>query len=329
MSGTVSRILNGAGSAESRSTGDGRTGGSGNRRYDAESVTLAVVTMDRFESTVETLLQLDLNAFAEVLVVDDSTDDALREWCSDRPIRYCEGPGENRQAARNRAIHENESPILTFVDDDVLLPTDFAERVAATFDAHPDAVAAGGPALSPAVEAARDRCYRERMSVDRWTGTVHDDSYRWVPDAPRRVELLKGANMSFRRTALERVGGFDTGYRGAGQREETDLVVRISRHGGIVYDPRLRGLHKQTGGAGFSSDRLEWRFRNHGYFVYKNFGRPAFVLGFLSVFLRVCGNPDSLAQLSYRRLVLHQRFSVRRCLLAYLRGGASYRAGRR
>ena len=304
------------------------TGADGNR-YDGGSVTLAVATKDRLESVIETLLQLDLGAFGEVLVVDDSSDDEIRRWCADRPVSYRRGPGENLQAARNFAIEECDSPVLAFVDDDVLLPTDFADRIAAAFNAHPEAVAIGGPTLSSAVEDARDLCYRERMSVNPWTGTVHDDSYRWVPDAPRRVGLLKGANMCFLTSALERIGGFDPCYGGAAQREETDAVVRIGAYGEVVYDPALACFHKQTGGAEFGRDLIEWRFRNHGYFVRKNFGRLPFVLGFLSVFLRLCGNPDSLAQLAYRRVVLRQRFGVVDCLRAYIRGGRRFADERR
>jgi GT2 family glycosyltransferase len=303
-----------------------RDGGAGDRRYGAQSVTLAVVTMDRFESTVETLLQLDLSAFGEVLVVDDSADDALQQWCADRPIRYCCGPGENLQVARNLAVAECASPILAFVDDDVLLPTDFADRVAAAFTAHPGAVAVGGPTLSTAPADARDLCYRQRMTVDAHTGTIHDDSYRWVPDAPTRVGLLKGANMCFLRAPLEHAGGFDPAYGGPAQREDTDVVVRLQRYGEVVYDPALTCLHKQTGGDDFSPDLVEWRFRNHGYFVLKNLGRLAFVLGFLSIFLGLCGNPDSLAQLAYRRTILKQGIAVTACLRAYLDGGARYRS---
>jgi len=292
--------------------------------YDGRSVTLAIVTMDRLRLTVETLSQLDLDAFGEVLVVDDSTDDRLRDWCEGRPISHFPGPGENLQAARNVAIERCETPLIAFVDDDVLLPTDFAARVADAFDRNPDAVAIGGPTLSTAVQKARDLCYREKMAVDRWTGTVHDDSYRWIPDVSRRTDLLKGANMAFDHHYLKLIGGFDTGYGGPAQREETDVCVRISDYGEIVYDPSLLCFHKQSGSGSAIASRIEWRFRNHGYFVYKNFGPLVFVLGFVTLFLRICGNPDSIVQLLFRRTVLGQEFSALRCLAAYLGGGRRY-----
>lgn len=284
------------------------------------TVTLAIATKDRFEPTVETLSQLRLEAFDEVLVIDDSADDRLETWCRGRPIAHYRGPGVNMQAARNSAIERCETDVISFVDDDVLLPVDFADRLRSTFRRFPSAAAAGGPALSSAPSRARDLCYRGRMEVSRLTGTVYDDSYRWVPEAPTAVGLLKGANMSFRRDALEAIGGFDRRFGGASQREETDVCVRIREHGGIVCDPELRCFHKQMGEAGFDQEHLEWRFRNHRHFVEKNFGPIPTVLGFLSLFARLCGNPDSLPQLLFRRLVLGQSVSISGCLRAYVDG---------
>ncbi|WP_082224215.1 glycosyltransferase family 2 protein [Halorubrum sp. T3] len=290
-------------------------------QYSAESVTLAIATMDRFKSTIETLLQLNLKNFYDVIIIDDSNENTLREWCTDRSIRYYKGPNKNLQAARNLAITKCESEIISFVDDDVLLPNNFAERVATAFNSHPKAVAIGGPTLSPAVKSARDLCYKEKMSVNTRTGTVHDDSYRWIPENSTQVDLLKGANMSFLHTPLKSIGGFDTSYGGPAQREETDVVVRLKRHGEVICDPSLRCLHKQTGGADFSPPILKWRFRNHGYFVRKNFGNLSLLFGFISIFLRLCGNPDSVAQLIYRKMILKQQFSIISCLLAYIQGG--------
>ena len=288
--------------------------------------TLAIVTKDRFYSTVETLLQLDFDAFAEILVVDDSEADTLREWCASKPVTWVRGPGVNIQAARNEALSRCTSEYISFVDDDVLLPTDFGSRVVDAFDSRPEAVAVGGPTLSNNVEDARNLCYREKMSVNPYTGTVHDDSYRWEPKDRVRVGLLKGANMSFRADVLRKIGGFNPRFGGPAQREETDVMVRIGEYGEIVYDPDLVCFHKQLGSDAQSSDGefdeefIEWRFRNHGYFVARNFGMRTWLLGLFSILLRVCGNPESLMQLVYRRLVLAQKFSVVQCFVAYREG---------
>jgi len=288
--------------------------------------TLVIVTMDRFESLVETILQVEVDEFAEVLVIDDSEASDLRKWCATKRVTWMQGPGENIQAARNCALHRCSSEYISFVDDDVLLPTNFGSRVVDAFESHPDAVVVGGPTISNNVEEARNVCYREKMSINTYTGTVHDDSYRWVPEQPVQVDLLKGANMSFRTEALKEIGGFDTRFGGPAQREETDVMVRIRRLGDIVYDPSLHCFHKQRGsdaqstGGEFNEEFITWRFRNHGYFVAKNFGTRTWILGLLSILVRVCGNPESLLQLVYRRTMLDQTFGVARCFVAYREG---------
>lgn len=293
---------------------------------DGADVTLVVATKDRAASTVETLSQLRLADFGDVLLVDDSDGEALRRWARTEPVTWLRGPGRNLQAARNVALQRCSTPIISYVDDDVLLPTDFARRVARVFDAHPEAVVVGGPTLSTNVEDARNRCYGPKMAINPYTGTVHDDSYRWIPDEPQHVGLLKGANMSFRTDALAEIGGFDTRYGGPAQREETDVMARICELGDVLYHPELgcyhkqRGSDRQAGGGGFDSSFIEWRFKNHGYFVAKNFGSVAWLLGLLSIATRICGNPESLVQLVYRRVALGQTFSVANCLRAYVEG---------
>jgi len=288
--------------------------------YTSADVTLAIATMDRFEAAVETLLQLDLLRFGEVILIDDSSDPKLREWCRNRPVTHQWGPSTNLPEARNHALQICDTALVAFADDDVILPTDFAMRVASSFDKHPSAVAVGGPTLSTTVENARNLCYRKKMIVSSTTGTVHDDSYRWIPKSSHQVGLLKGANMCFQSDCLRSIGGFDLNYGGPAQREDTDVCVRLSERGDIVYDPSLKCFHKQVGSEGFTSDSLEWRFRNHGYFVKKNFGLSAAIASGISLFTRICGNPDSIPQLLFRRLLLRQSFSIGRCFRAYFEG---------
>jgi GT2 family glycosyltransferase len=47
-----------------------------------------------------------------------------------------------------------------------------------------------------------------------------------------------GANMSFRRSVIARLGGFRDDYPGTAMREDTDMFVRIKRIGGVaVFAP--------------------------------------------------------------------------------------------
>jgi GT2 family glycosyltransferase len=296
----------------------------GSTNYDSASVTVIVPTTNRGGTFFQTMESVNMDRVGEVIVVDDSADDRIYQWCENHSVTYCDGPGVNLPMARNRGIREASTDIVTFIDDDVTLPPGFVDNVADAFNRFPDAVAIGGPALSKNVRSARNRCYRELMRVNSLTGTVHDDSYRWVPETPQQVGLLKGANMSFRRDVLEAIGGFDTRYKDSCQREETDVCVRIARHGDIMYDPLLQCHHEQVGNLKGDESHIYSRFYNHGYFVKKNFGSATFVLGLLSIVFRVCGNPDSFLQLGYRKFVLDEGINIVECVQSYIHGGLSY-----
>jgi hypothetical protein len=75
--------------------------------------------------------------------------------------------------------------------------------------------------------------------------------YRGQPVDRSPVRNLIGANMSFRREAIERVGGFAGGLGRVGADrlgcEETDLCIRLGQEfprGIIVYDPATRVGHR-------------------------------------------------------------------------------------
>jgi GT2 family glycosyltransferase len=284
--------------------------------------TLAIVTMDRFNSVVETLLQVDLEAFDQVIVIDDSTDRELQSWTEPYRIEYIRGPEENMQAARNLAIRHSDSDIISFVDDDVLLPTDFASRVRRAFMRNQDAVAVGGPCIAPTTNKAAKLCYRKRMAVSRF-GTIYDDSHEWIPSTQQKVDLLHGANMSFKTQFLSKVGGFDVKYGGSSQREESDVCIRIGEYGDIVYHPELACIHKEEGATDISRSDFNWKFRNHGRFVSKNFGRIAVLGGLISIFLRPCGSPESVFQMLFRKAVLGQDISLTSCIQNYITGTRS------
>lgn len=287
------------------------------------TVGLAIVTMDRFEDTVETLLQIDLGKFEQVILVDDSSGSELETWREDRDeISYQRGPQENMQAARNQAIDSLSTDVITFVDDDVYCPADFADRVRSRFEESDDLVAAGGPCPSVVGQPDYGVCDFPTLSITKG-GTIYGDASTLIPEDAIYVDTLKGANMSFCRETLREIGGFDTEYGGHSQREETDVFARIGKYGKISYDPDLLCYHKEKGDE-FTPELFTWRFRNHGRFVRKNFGLSASVLSFFSIFLRLCGSPESIYQLVFEKYVQNRPVPIARCLSSYIKGVLDY-----
>lgn len=284
------------------------------------TVGLAVVTKDRFHDTVETLNQLILPSFEEVIVVDDSESNQLKNWCRDQNwVEYISGPNINMQAARNLAIEHLTTDIITFIDDDVYCPIDLADLIREIFENDKSLVAVGGPCPPVRMSSINiDICSSSTLKISR-LGTIYGDASKLIPKESIEVDTLKGANMSFRRDVIKNIGGFYTDFGGHSQREETDVFLRISDYGKIHYDPSLLCYHKEKGDE-FSPDVFKWRFRNHGRFVQRNFGSVISIASFLSMFFRLCGSPESIYQLTFEKYILDRPIPIWKCLLQYLKG---------
>jgi GT2 family glycosyltransferase len=140
-------------------------------------------------------------------------------------------------AARNAGLAANRCDIITFCDDDTVALPGWLETVAAHFAADARIGGVGG----------RDRCHdgtgfddRRRRLVGRlqWWGRAIGNHHLGFGDA-RRVDFLKGANMSFRASALRGLW-FDTRLRGKGAQPHDDFSfsLAVARAGWtLVYDP--------------------------------------------------------------------------------------------
>src|SRR3954454_20825522 len=120
--------------------------------------------------------------------------------------------GRGPAAARNAGWRAARAAWVAFLDDDVVPPPDWRERLQA--DLRP---------LGPAVAASQGR-----LRVPRPAG-------RRPTDWERNVAALEDArwataDMAFRRTALEAVGGFDERFPRA-YREDADLALRLREAG--------------------------------------------------------------------------------------------------
>jgi GT2 family glycosyltransferase len=185
-------------------------------------ICLAVVTRDR-APLLERCLLPALGPIAaegfDVLVVDQSADDATKRLVATVPgVRYTtSGPGLS--CGRNVAVAETTAPLIAFTDDDVTVPSRWLESMAAALDAAPDIGVVCGRAID------------SRGVLLQGTAA---GLYRW-PTVP--FGLGSGFNIAFRREALAAAGAFDEDL-GAGARfragEDTDMLYRLLRAGWAV-----------------------------------------------------------------------------------------------
>ena len=234
---------------------------------DGPSMTIAVCTRERPES-----LEMALGSIMEqhyprfdVLVVDNApvtqgTREVVTRLAGKHPeIRYEVEPRPGLSWARNRAAELATGEVVAWVDDDVVCDPWWATEVARGFLEVPDADVVTGTVV-PSELATRSQLMFDRYgSVRRRRGFARAVFSAGTPGGQSPLYPLPpfgiGANMAFRREAVERIGGFDTAL-GAGtltrSAEDTAAFSVILLAGGIVvYQPSavVHHHHRQDDGA--------------------------------------------------------------------------------
>ena len=138
---------------------------------------------------------------------------------------------------QNRAIKESHGDILVFLDDDVRAAAKYLDGVERFFAKHPEFDAMAGrilPAEDPEKKVGTQWVYLDLPIFDRGESVIE-------------VSGALGANMAFRRTAIEKIGPFDErlGPGAAGHEEETEMCQRLSGAGMRVgYAPDAVVYHE-------------------------------------------------------------------------------------
>ncbi len=146
-------------------------------------------------------------------------------------------------AAMNVGMDAACGDIIAFTDDDAAPHTDWLERIEAHFLSDSNIGGVGG----------RDWVYhgtqleegeREVVGQVQWFGRVIGEHHLGAGEA-REVDVLKGVNMSFRRSAIGQMH-FDPRMRGTGAQVHFELAfsLALKRAGWkLIYDPKVAVNH--------------------------------------------------------------------------------------
>ena len=97
---------------------------------------------------IEHLLAQTGIEIAEILLVDNASPDGssqqMRERFGNRIRVIAMGDNRGPNPARNRALREAQTDLVMLLDNDILFAPDYTARLAAVFDAHPEAGAVTG-----------------------------------------------------------------------------------------------------------------------------------------------------------------------------------------
>jgi hypothetical protein len=236
-----------------------------------------LVRIEDIERCIEQIGRLDYPDF-EVLLVDNRRvvpeRDPLPGLVRNRPwLRVIREPRPGISAARNAGVAQANGEIIAFTDDDVRVDSQWLRAIGTRFALNPLMDAVSGLILPAELESPAqvwfERFYGgfggERtfvpvsLEIDRRIGRFSVGSQVLVRDSfgAEIGHLLifgvggayvAGANMAFRKSTLERIGGFDvalgTGTPARGGEDLAAMILTLWGGGQIGYEPGAFVLHR-------------------------------------------------------------------------------------
>jgi GT2 family glycosyltransferase len=175
----------------------------------------------------------------EVIVVNDGSTDDTPAIAAEYDVELISTENRGLSNARNTGYQAARGEIVAYIDDDAYPDPDWGHYLALTY-LDSDLAGVGGPNLAPPGDGAIADCVANAPG-----GPVH------VLLSDTVAEHIPGCNMSFKKSALEAVGGFDPRYRAAG--DDVDLCWRIQ---------------DQVGPIGFHAAAMVWHHRRNSMSMY-------------------------------------------------------------
>ena len=212
---------------------------------------------------MEGLQKLDYDNY-EVIVIDDGSTDHMAQIVGEYPVRLIRTPNRGLSNARNRGMIEARGEIVAYLDDDAYPDPQWLKYLAHAYQTSNHA-SIGGPNIPPDDDGPIATCVANAPG-----GPVH------VLMTDEIAEHIPGCNMTFRKEALEEIGGFDPVFRAAG--DDVDVCWRLQQNGktigfhpsAVVWHHRrnsLKAYWRQQKGYGKAEALLEakWPERYNGF----------------------------------------------------------------
>lgn len=228
------------------------------REWPRISVVVAFYNAARtLEECLDSLLEVNYPDY-EVIVVNDGSTDRSADIMERYPFHnITHSTNRGISAGRNTGFRAATGKIVAYIDSDARADPYWLTYLASTY-VEQDVSGVGGPNPVPPDDAWVAQCVFR--SPGGPTQVMLDDS---------TAEHIPGCNMSFLKSALEEVGGFDEQFTTAA--DDVDICWRLIDAGfrigfnasAVVWHhrrPSIRAYWRQQVGYGLSESRLERKF---------------------------------------------------------------------
>jgi glycosyltransferase involved in cell wall biosynthesis len=221
------------------------------------SVVICAYTEERWAdlcAAIDSIRRQTIPPLETILVLDPVPDLLTRARAELSDITIVENTAkQGLSSARNTGVSVARGSVIAFLDDDAVAAPDWLERLAESY-AQPDVIGVGGH-IEPLWLAARPAWFPDEF------GWVVGCAYTGLPEQTAPVRNLIGANMSFRRTAIDSLGGFRTEIGRVGTQmlhcEDTEFSIRVRQRwpgSTLLHTPAAVVHHRVPG------HRLRWRY---------------------------------------------------------------------
>lgn len=274
-----------------------------------EKICVIVFTCDRdqdLKRCMDSVFNQSYKDFA-VLVIDNgdsSSDEILKNY----NLKIIKDKTKRLSYLFNLGWKSADQELLLYLADDVTLSPEWLKEAVATSGRHPEAAVITGPLISPFeytgemhslyVKARKNSLFRIAADLyDRFIleGKIFEPcvlcesgSYTlgqgFIPhfNEEREVDLATTSSMLIRRSAIEKIGGFDEHF--IFNHADGDLFVRLKRQGyRIIYNPAIQGTHYVRMGP---SRYPYYIGRDTAYFYMKDI-RPQSLKGFFVILANI------------------------------------------
>jgi glycosyltransferase involved in cell wall biosynthesis len=210
------------------------------RHKDRVMVSVVMSTHDQaalLEVVVVSILKQNSEKGFELIVVDDGSEDntasILRRIQKERGerLRFVSQEKRGPAAARNRGIALARGEIVAFIDDDCEAAPDWLEKIMEGYEQDPKLAGIGGQTL-PAEKGSIFNRYLD-FRIMRQPHQEEDGT----------IIFPLTSNCSFRKAALDDVGGFDEEIPVPGG-DDVDICMKLKQKGYLFsYQPEARVVH--------------------------------------------------------------------------------------
>ena len=237
------------------------------------------------EQCIDSVLRATKGLESEIYVVDnhssDGSVDYLKHRFSDRITLIECNHNQGFAKANNIAIRQSQGEYVLLLNPDTFVGEDCIRQVLAFMDAHPKAGGAGVMMHNADGTVARESRrglptpYVSFLKMLGFSKRYYMSHLSWTE--PRRIDVVSGAFMMLRRSALEKVGLLDEDFFMYG--EDIDLSYRILKGGYENWYIPSHILHYK----GESTQKSTYRYVHVFYqamliFFRKHYGHLSFLV---------------------------------------------------